>query len=629
MSPFLKREMLEVYRNGLAPPFQGGLRKWAETFVDLPEGTQYSIPGPVNFSLFPNLIKPAAALSDPLIMQVNLCMATQVGKSMLSEIYIPYIIKNVPGPMARIFHDQQVSDLFTSDRLVPLLKNCAPIKPLLQYDRFSTGKKGIRMPHMSIVCGSSNTALQHGMSLRYFLGDELHQWDVGQFRKFLARTTAFAGRRKIICASQPGRTGGEWEQICYNGMVYEWHWLCPQCSTRQPYYWSKEKADNKGYGGFNWDTILMPDGETTDIERSCKTTWLECINCDCRVHDTPVERRYLNDTSDYALIRNNGDPAIITFMAPAFVNVGISFASKAAEYMIAKRTKKITGLDELMTIFVEQTLGKFYKREDQPDMSNILTEMYEKDKLDNKEWFVSMGVDVQRTGGVKYYVVRAWSKKGNESRRIAFGIARTFEELEALRIKHNVLPPMLHIDSGDGPMTSTIYQECLLHGSAVRLKEGVAYICWTPTKGDQKVSYKHKDNITRLYSEVSNQDSQFPVGHKLKGIPAPLILFSNFSLKTILNNLRDNRVEGVKWLIDVPDEEYDKQIYSEGLVDVVDKKSGNVTQRWMQIGTTDNHYYDCEVLNLLAAMRAKAFSATKIDENMLKKIIDSQKPAPV
>ena len=91
-------------------------------------------------------------------------------------------------------------------------------------------------------------------------------------------------------------------------------------------------------------------------------------------------------------------------------------------------------------------------------------------------------------------------------------------------------------------------------------------------KGDQKVNFKHPDGITRLYSPVTNQDANFPVGHKLKGIPVPLVLFSNFSLKTILANLRDNQLEGVKWLIDHPDEEYDKQLYSEGLMDVVDKK---------------------------------------------------------
>ena len=66
--------------------------------------------------------------------------------------------------------------------------------------------------------------------------------------------------------------------------------------------------------------------------------------------------------------------------------------------------------------------------------------------------------------------------------------------------------------------------------------------------------------------------SGFPIGHKLKGIAAPLILFSNYSIKTILSKARDHEIAGIKWLVDGTDSEYDNQMYSEGLMDVIDKK---------------------------------------------------------
>ncbi len=487
---------------------------------------------------------------------------------------------------------------------------------------------------MSVVCGSANTGLQHGLSIRYLLCEELHQWEVGAFKKFLARTTAFAGRRKIVCASQPGRAGSEWEGICDQGFVYDWQWKCPKCQQLQPFHWTKEKKD--GFAGFNWDTILMPDGETTNIAESSKTTWLECLYCDGRVHDTPLERRYLNKTAEYVLTKMSGDSSIVTCMVPAFVNVNISFASKAAEYMNAKRTKLITGLDEAMEIFVCQTLGRFYKKEEQLDAPKMLIEFYEKEGLD-ANWVVTMGADVQRVGGVKYYVVRAWKKDGKESRRLAFGICQTYDELEAIRVKHKAAPVAVHVDSGDGTMTSTVYQECVKHGHAQKLSTGqTVWNCWTPTKGDQEKSYKHPDKITRFYSPPSPQDAQFPADHKLRGIPAQLILFSNFSLKTILARLRDGRVEGVRWLIDRPDEEYDKQMFAEGLVTVIDKKTGLPTERW-QPTSVENHLWDCEVLNLLGAMRFGAFSATTgLEEGTVPMVIaaaagmkEKEAPAPV
>ena len=622
MNKEFKQELLNTFKSALQPLYTAGFKSWCEDNIVLPYS--YAIPGKLDLSISPYLHKPMEAIDNPRIEQVNLCCATQIGKSLFAELYIPYTIINNPGPVFRIFNNQEVSDLFTTTRLVPMLKLCEPIKPLLKYDRFSTGKKGVSLPHTNVVCGSSNTALAHGYSVKYLLCDELWTWDAGQFGKFKARTTAFSGRRKIICSSQPGKTGSEWETICFTGPVYDWQWLCPKCNTRQTFYWSKEKEDGT-YAGMNWDSILNTD-DTSNIAESSKTAHLACCNCDHKVHDTPTERLQLNQQGEYVCTKREGNPAVVTYMAPCWVNPNISFASKAAEYMIAKRTKKLTGLDELMEAFVEQSLGKFYKREEQADLSKILVELYDKDSLaKDKDWINIMSVDVQRTGGVKYYVVRAWHRNGNESRRLDFGIARTYEELEAIRIKYNVPLPLFHIDSGDGSATSTIYQECIKHGKVIKTNLGLQYVSWTPTKGDgNKISYKHPDGITKLYSPVSPQDANFPIGHKLRGIPAELILFSNYSIKTILANLRDNRIEGVKWLIDRPDEEYDKQLYSEGIFDVVDKKSGIMTKRWLQTGN-DNHYLDTEVMNLLGAMRANVFSATKISEEDIRKIIDSTK----
>jgi len=622
MNKELKLELDKIFSESLQPPYNGGLKEWVEENVVLPPA--YSIPGKVNLDISPHLLKPAEALLNPKIMQVNLCMSTQVGKSFLSELFLPYVIVNAPGPTMRIFHNQEVSAMFTETRLTPLLRNCNPIKPLLNYNRFSTNKTSIKLPHMSIICGSSNTSLQHGLSIKYLLCDELHQWEPGQFNKFLARTTAFASRRKVVCASQPCRTGHEWEQICYKGVVYEWSWCCPKCSHRQLFHWSKEKSDGK-YAGMNWDTVLNPDGETTNIIESSKTGWLECEKCDHKVNDTPTERRLLNDTGEYICTKSDGDASIVTYMAPCWVNPNLSFESKIAEYMIAKRTKKMTGLDELMEIFVTQGLGKFYHREQQIELSKMMVELYE--KTVTTDWVTVLAVDVQRTGKVKYYVVRAFNKNGNESKRLEFGICRTFDEIEAIRVKYNIPFPLVIVDSGDGETTQEVYQECIRHGKVLKLNNGtLKYVCWSASKGDgQKSSYKHPDGISRLYAPPSLQDAGFPQDSKYKGIPLELTLFSNYSVKTILANLRDGLVPGVKWLIDHTDEEYDKQLYSESLVDVIDKKSGMNTKRWIQVGQ-DNHYLDVEVMCLVQAMRANVFSATATNESEMKKIIENSNP---
>ena len=197
--------------------------------------------------------------------------------------------------------------------------------------------------------------------------------------------------------------------------------------------------------------------------QSAKTTWLECEFCKHKHFDTPSVRRKLNDEGKYICVKPDGDPAIVSYNWPNFVNINLSFASVAMQYMQAKLYQKATGLDEQMKIFVTQVLGRFYKAPRIVDLGKVLAEPYDPADTDNKDWIRTLGVDVQRSGGVKYWVCWAYNRNGNESRRIDFGIARTWDEIEATRIKYKVIRPAVGIDSGDGENTYNIYQECVKH----------------------------------------------------------------------------------------------------------------------------------------------------------------------
>ena len=113
-----------------------------------------------------------------------------------------------------------------------------------------------------------------------------------------------------------------------------------------------------------------------------------------------VNYNELNKNGDYVLIKAGGDEGVVSYTCPNFVNPNLSFAYASSQYMMAKRMKKMTGLDEQMEIFVEQILGKFYHREQEADLSKIVTETYDKENLNN-EWLPIMSVDVQRTGNIK------------------------------------------------------------------------------------------------------------------------------------------------------------------------------------------------------------------------------------
>ncbi len=618
MEQSITNDFLKVYADNLSPPFSGSVSEWCSLHVDLPSA--YSIPGRFSIQSSPYLIQPFIDLKDPKVKMILMIGATQIGKTLVQELYIPYLICNDFGPILRLHASDEMAALFTETRLIPLLKNCKPINSMLKLNRFAASKKGIALPHGYIKVGSAKESLLHGQSIQYLLLDEAHIFDLGVIEKALSRTTAFAGRRKILVSSQPNQRGSELEKYYTMGQIWEWHWLCPSCKKHQPYRWWSERQDGS-YSGINWQTILNEDRETTNIALSCKTAWLECHHCRHKVEDTTENRRLLNDTGQYIAIKTDGDPSIHSYTVPQFVNINIKFAEMVAQFMNAKKSQRI-GLDEDLITFQNQILGKFYKAAPIEDHSKIARGDYIPNPSDyEKEWVNIMTVDVQAKGAIKFYVIRAWKKSGDESRRLAFGVCRTWGDVEDVRKKWNVRIPCVGVDSGFD--TTTVYQECIRHGEdyfdpVLRRK---IYLSWIPMKGDgARLSYPHDDKINRYYAPLTKQDAMWPRESKLYGRSAKLLLWSNYSVKSILINLRDDKIKGVKWLIDAKDSEYERQMYSETLKEEVDKKTGQKKARWVKVGEA-NEYFDCEGMNLALAIRINVFSPTQINEDELKKIV--------
>lgn len=619
----ITNQLLDVFCD-VSKPFSGSIAEWAKQNIKLPE--TFGQPGRCDLSTSPWLLAPLDDFLDPKVKMIIKIMAVRIGKSMTDQITIPYIISQSPGTVLRIHQDDDAASNDVDTKLLPILRSTEAVAPLIPI------KKGVKngiinLPNMYIRYSGDKESIAHSVGIRFLFLDEAHMYEFGLIKKFIARTLDFAGRSKIVISSTPNEAGSELHKYYNSGNIYEWQFKCqnPECGKYQQYAWSKQRND-LSYGGFNWDSILTADGEYTNVALSAKTCWLECFFCKHKHFDNLQTRRKLNDEGKYICIKSDGDSSIKAYTCPLFVNLNLSFEFFAAEYLNAKKLEKQTGLSDDIITFVTGKLGRFYKADPMADAGKIMRGDYIPNPTEyDTQWVNLMGVDYQAAGKIKYYVIRAFNKNGNESRRLAFGVCRTWDELDEIRQKWNVRIPCCGIDSGND--TDTVYQECLKHGQAYKTTDNhVGYDCWIPMKGDgAKLSYNHlNDKVSRYYSQISKQDPKFPIGSKYKGLFAPLILWSNYSIKTILMNLRDNKIPGVKWLVDARDPEYEKQMASEGLQHVLDKKTGMTTLRWKLIGE-HNEYLDCEAMILVLAIRANVFSATKVDEEEVLKIIDDNK----
>ena len=619
MQSEIQDNLIDIFTDVKAP-FSGSINDWAKLHVNLPEGI-YAQPGPVDFSTSPWLIEPLKAVQDPKVDMVIKIAARQTAKSATDEVTIPYWISQSPGPILRVHQDDEAASISVDTRLLPILRNCDEVAPLLPYAEIKKGL--IRFPNMFLRSAGDKESIGNSLTIRYLIMDEAHLYDVGLIQKFIGRTVAFIGRRKIIISSTPNEHGSELEKYYLQGNVYEWQWCCPSCKQFNQYNVHKQRPDGT-YGGLNFVTILKPDNETTDIIESAKSTWLECFHCGHHVEDTLPNRRMLNNTGQYICIKNDGDPSIKCFTWPGFVNINQTFSSFIIQYLNAK--KMLTN-EDMITFVTRDCLGRFFKADPTADHSKIMRGDYTPDPNDkDKDWVKIMTVDVQRTGLVKYYVIRAWNKNGNESKRLAFGICRSWDEVDEISKKWGVRIPCVGVDCGDGMTQSQVFQECIKHGKAEKYGNIFTYDRWASLKGDQAISYSHgsgKDEVKRYYKETQKGDPMFPIGHKLKVFSADLILWSNYSIKTILMQLRDNKLPGIKWLVDFKDQEYENQMYSEGLVYELDKRKGVTVPRWKN-ADGNNHFLDCEGMNLVMAIRANVFSAVKVDENELMRLVPKE-----
>ena len=596
MDSLIEKNLLKSFQDGWQPPYSGSVHAWANENVSLPNN--YAITGKFDVSISRYLIQPFDDLLNPKIRQVNLCAAIQTFKSGVSEVFLPYIISNDPGPVLKLHQTDEMAQTFTETRLIPLLENCKPVKDILSVDRHSAKKRSINLPHMAVKISGPKESVLAGMSIKYLMLDEAWLYPKEVIQKAKGRTSAFSHNCKIIISSQPGIEGDDWSKEFHSGIIYEWSWLCPQCKNFQPYYWSEKKPgwtkENPQWAGIVWDKHLTPDRKHYDLEATGNSARLVCFHCPCELKDTKENRTYLNATGKYLCTKATGNPEIHSYTWNAFANPRITFKSKIIQYLQAKDHQKRTGNTDLLTVFRQQVLGKEREKFESINITKIITEVYDPQGTWAEEAYRFMTVDYQQHLGEKWYVIRAWSKTG-ESRLIKFGHVHSWDDIQKIANENKVRTPYVMVDSGFN--TTEVYAECVKRGQEMVIGGRKYWVGWTALNGDGGTDYKNPDGIRRYYQE-SKRDPQLHSNPAYRGKYARLITWSNLSIKNILFHLRAGK--GVKWISATNDPEYEKQLNSERLEDVENLKTGLMEKRYEK-KHNDNHLLDCEAQQVLAA----------------------------
>lgn len=548
------------------------------------------MPGPFRATETPWIVPIIRAAVNPEVRLTAIMGPIQAGKSMIAETLCSYIPIKAPGPTLCLQDTDANARDWHTNRVRMLWDNCPPIKDVMRSPD-KTKWTSTQFERMTMwTLGAHNIKNLQRRSIRWLIGDECWLWPKGHMREASARITAFGWLGKRIFLSQGGYDGDEFTDIFNSTDRAEWTFACPACGHRQPYL---------------WEQVIFPEGfkldSTYDYRMVTAGTRYKCVQCETMFKDSDGTRMEFNATGEYLSMNGNSSLSDRGFHWNALCCR--SWGELAAKYLRAKEAFDMQGDDEPRRIFKQKELALPWS--DEPDDFNVelqsggykMTEDWAdegvyhdrrigyrwqlpKDKDGNpvepQARLRIMSVDVQRAGF--YCLVRSWCVDGR-SRLFKWAYVQSWEQVVQMQEACGVHPYFVYVDSGD--QTDDVYRQC------IRNK-------WNATKGTAINEHRHSYTWNGMKKTVMRPWS-VPRTISLAGGTCKVFLFSNLALKDTLTRLR--RTARHTYAVDAG-EEYSRQMTSE-----YRGKKTNGRPEWMQINKRANHLWDCEVMNVLAALR--------------------------
>lgn len=439
------------------------IKDWAESNIEIGTWSKYN-GGKLDLSLTPWVLDPIKSLEDPNTYRVVIIGNAGGSKSTIAETFLSYLIVNRPGDVLWYLPTEEMCKVFCETRVMRFLDNC---KPVVQLYPTSINKKrntAIVFPHMCLHVLAANSTNSNMRHVRYVIMDETHEYSEGMIGLIHQRTNSFTHNRKILEIST-GANESISDQVLQawkSGTQKEYMLWCKHCNNhfvpnfRKMVKWNPDHKNKDG----SYNYLMIRD-----------TTYLECPLCQHKYladKDHAAENEVsLNSKPKYSEgVSGNGGIQSYRFncVSTKFSQLG-DIAVKFVQANEACKLGDYSGLEN----FVKRDLAEFWD-EHKHRTSNRSFGKFIRDYSINDPWepeLKIMVIDCQEHH--MPYIIRGFSSTP-ESRLLALGNAKTWEELREVQIKHGVMDPWVWVDSGFA--TQQVYEAC------VRFD-------WSPIKGDQ------------------------------------------------------------------------------------------------------------------------------------------------
>lgn len=551
---------------------------------------------------------------------------------MIGDVWLPWIIKNDPGPTMCNFQTDLVAKDYAEDRAMPQLRSCDIIKDLMPADRHKDRTQEIKFPHMPLYIQGPSIANLQTKGIRFQWNSELWCWPKGRIGEALGRTLDYAevGLSHVYNESQGGVDGDDWETLWSQGTKETWSVHCLQCGVLFPLIWQAKQANGERAGIVWEDSAETKDGNGKwKINAVIKTVKYICPHCGY-AHTNTAETRYDWNRRGKYVAANPFASHHRSFRYNALACR--DWSNILAGFLNATESKEKGDVGPLRE-WIQKQMAECWVEDMQLVESRPEEETFSVNSLEpciDGEAFRFMTIDCQADLADFWFVVRAWNRDG-ESRLLHQGRASSWDELREIQTKLGVKDQYVFVDGGYEFRTVCNMATRFGHVGTIRGRR--LYLCWNILIGRDTFDFVHavKDSAgkelreRRMYSPVAYGDPYLGADSARRGLRAPFYRWSNEQAKDILRRLRDGK--GAKWTAKKPEtdsekkahDEYIRQINSEVKRIAYDPKTGRERWRWVtRRHGIANHLWDCECMQVIAAaicgILGKKFQHENTDE---------------
>lgn len=588
----------QYFANSFRPRDRRPTPEWARENVSLV--TPLTKTGPFDVSSSRHFIAPIEAVDDERTREENIMAPIRSGKTLIADVLSMEIICRRPGPLLWVFQDDKAARDQAELRTWRLIRANKNISDMLPEDRHKQRGQEIIFPHMPFhIKGPAISNLQ-SRGYQYVFLDEVRLYKGGRLEEARGRLGDYVrlGIDKLLCISQGGEPGDDWERQFNNGVIHEWHVQCAGCGKYCMPRWTGHRPDGSRWGML-WDPHKLPSG-LWDIPKCVATTRFECEHCGHPHIDCARTKSEWNRTGMYIAEQTDKNPKRKSHHWTAIID--FPWESLVEEFLSAVNAHKI-GATEQLVIFFQKRMAE--QKNESALLENTMN--FRSSSYDLKsEWpdaaFRCLTADRQAED-VYWVTVREWAKTG-KSRRLWFGKLFSAVEIEEKRKEFNVDPKRTFIDSGFNPKGDHgVYSDCIRFG-------------WVPVKGTgvgpndgEAVSFKHRIKVGKDYRVVERSYAEPVWVDPEIGKPGQgrrRVQMIRFSAPTYADRVK-NLIDRGLWLEpDVADKsdpmelEYRRQMESEYKKAKVEKFSGHKRFFWV-CPSGNNHAFDCAKMQVLVA----------------------------